>query len=117
MAEAASTRIEKVNKLLKQKVGEFILREVELPSDCFATINRVRTTRDLKSAEVFISVLPDDHKEKIISILERNLPKIQADLADYLEMKSTPKLVLKIDDQAQRANEIENLLDEIGNGP
>lgn len=116
MENSGSTRIDKVNKLLKEKVGEFILKEVELPSDCFATVNRVKTSRDLKYAEVLISVLPLDHKDSIIDILRMNLPKIQADLAGYLEMRNTPKLSIKMDDHAEKSIKIENLLDEINDG-
>lgn len=108
-----STRLEKINQLLRQKISEFILKEVELPSDCFATVTRVKTSKDLRSAEVYVSILPLDHQDKIFFILQSNLARIQADLAKYLQMKNTPKLKLVIDDQGKKANKIEKLLDEI----
>ena len=110
---SGGNRLDKIDELIKQKIGEIILKEVELPSDCFATVNKVETTKDLKATFVYVSVLPQDHAEQILTILNKRLPKIQHELSKIVEMRNTPKITLKMDDQEERASQIEKLLDEL----
>lgn len=108
-----SNRLKKINKLIKEKVGEYILKEIELPPDCFVTISRADTHRDLKNTKIFISIIPFDQKEEIFRKLNSNLYKIQSDLSKYLQMRNTPKISLELDTQEENADKINKLLDEI----
>ena len=59
-----SQRIEKINTLLKQEVGKALLSEMNFPLDVLVTIIRVNVSKDLRYADVFISVLPFEKKDE-----------------------------------------------------
>lgn len=106
-------RLEQVNELLRQKISEIILKEVELPTDCFATITKAKAAPDMKEAIILVSVLPYNQGEMVIKIFKKNRYKIQAFLGAYLSSKHTPKLDFRLDSQEEKASKIERLLDEI----
>jgi len=39
---AESIRLDKINSLIQQKVGEFILQEVEIPAECIVTVKKLK---------------------------------------------------------------------------
>ncbi len=107
-----SQRTEQVASVIKQRLGELISREVELPLDHLATITRVEVTPDLKEANVFISVLPFDSSEEILGLLNEQRGRLQKMLHEDMTMKFSPKLNLLQDTQPEQASEIERLIDE-----
>jgi len=108
-----SQRIERINELVRQELGRFIIREVELPQNSLVTITRVETTPDMKIAKVYVTILPDNLRGTILELLRKNSRHLHELLKAELETKIIPNFNFLIDDQEVYANKIDTLLDEI----
>jgi len=108
-----SRRIEKVNQLLKQEVGELILRELEFSKDVMVTVTNVDTSLDLSQAKIMVSIMPEIKADKILRVLASQVPNLQKALNHKLRMKNVPKIKFNLDKSEQRADRIERLLRKI----
>ncbi len=100
-----------VNELLRHTVSELINREIELPLDSFVTITRVETTRDLKHATIYVTVIPDGKRVSTMKQLQGQKRRVQRELGKRIEMKYTPKLRFKFDQQQIKAQGVYDALD------
>ena len=105
--------MEKINELIKNQLGHLIIKEIEFPENAMVTITKVETTPDLKSAKVFISVLPENMRGTALSILTKNAVSLHQNLNKQIKTKFTPNLKFCIDEQEIFADEVEKILDEI----
>jgi len=108
-----SKRTEQVNQLIKNQLGNIIAREIELPEGSLITLTKVKVSVDLKHANVWVSILPLKMRGTILRILHKNRNELQKDLAKRIVMKSTPKIVFKIDAASEYVDEVDKILDEI----
>lgn len=106
-------RMLQVNELIRAEFAALLPREVELPNDSLVTVTRVETSRDLQSATVYLSILPQDNEQEIFAFLEKELPALQRKIAAKLSMKFTPVLRLQIDEIEKKATRIDQILDGI----
>jgi ribosome-binding factor A len=109
-----SQRIERMNELIKMELGRFILKEIEFPASSLVTISKVETTPDFKIAKVFVTILPDKLRGTILEKLNKNCRLLHEILKEELNTKFVPNLRFVIDEQELYANQIEQILDEIG---
>jgi ribosome-binding factor A len=105
-----SRRTEKIESLIQQAVGRFIL-ELEWPS--LVTISRVRVTENLASAKIFISVFDDKNIGTVKEILVKNLYEWQGRLIRGFSMKKVPKIRFIIDRSAENITRVGELLKQI----
>jgi ribosome-binding factor A len=108
-----SHRIEQINELIRQELGQLILTEIELPKNCLATIVGVESSKDLRHAKVWLSVIPGQYKKKILDKLNLNIGHLQFLLNKKLSIKPLPRLRFVIDETEDRAQGIEEILDRI----
>jgi ribosome-binding factor A len=108
-----SDRIAKLNKLIKQHLGEILSKEISIKSGVFLTISKVDTTRDLRYTRVSISVFPFKESNYVIKTLSKEMYPIQGSLNKKLNMRPLPRIQFQIDETEERADEIEKILLEI----
>ena len=106
-------RPEQVNHLIQEELNGIIVRELEFPTDCLATITKVKVSGDLKYATVWVSILPIDRRGSVLEILNKKHGFLQGLLSRRLEAHHTPKLEFKVDDIEEKAEEVEELLKKI----
>lgn len=106
-------RLLKINELIKHEVGQLLLREVEFPKDCLVTITKVETSRDLRHAKIFISILPFDFNKKVLKKISNQISHLQFLLNKRLSLKPLPRLSFVVDRTEKEAAIIEELLDKI----
>lgn len=106
-----SQRIEQLNSLLQKEVAAIISREIEFPSGMFVTITSVDVADDAESAKVWISVLPDLHKQDALKIITRRIGDLQSILNKKLVMKFVLKLTFLVDESGEKAAAITKVLD------
>ena len=106
-------RILKVNKLIKQEVGKIILIEADFPRDIILTITKVKTSKDLRYADIFESVLPSDKEIEIMELLKEDIYFIQQKLNKKLQMKPLPRIKFVIDKSGKDVSRIDELIEEI----
>lgn len=108
-----SQRIERVNTLIQQLLGDILLREIELPTGSFVTISKVQTSRDLQHARVWIVIHPEQQELPILRLLNRSRSSVQYLLHQQMKLRHSPKIFFVIDEQAKKAQHIDTILDSL----
>ena len=111
-----SLRLEKINELIRQKLGSLISQELEFTANTLVTITRVETSADLKFCKVFITVLPEHYRGTTLKILRKSSNNLRKLLQGQLTTKFIPNLNFLIDEQEIFATVVDKLLDEINKG-
>ena len=105
-------RILKINKLIKQELGKIIFTDVDFSKNIILTITKVDTSADLRYADVFISVLPDEMDIEIEKKLKESIYFIQGKLNRKLHMKPLPRIRFMIDKSGEYVEKIGKLIEE-----
>ncbi|MBX4191772.1 MAG: 30S ribosome-binding factor RbfA [Candidatus Doudnabacteria bacterium] len=103
-----SRRTEKVQSLLQQEIGDYILL-LELPA--LTTISKVEVTPDLKWCKTWITIMGDQkNQDKVMDVLNENLRDLQKELNQNLTMRFVPKVKFVVDHGEEYAAKINELL-------
>jgi len=108
-----SHRMAKVNAHIKRLFGEIIQKEADLPADSLVTISNVETSDNLRSATVWLSILPIETSTKVMKMLKPQLYYLQGELNRKLHMHPLPRIKLAIDRGAEYADKIDHKLAEL----
>ena len=107
----ASRRRERVQRLLRDVVSEVILHEVVDPRMGFVTVTRVETPPDLKTANVFVSIIGTESVvHRTYAGLEHASGFIHRCVAEKVELRSIPRLRFVLDDSVKKSVHIAELL-------
>lgn len=93
-------------------LGDVFSRSLEFPEGTLPTISRVEIPTDLKTANVYVSVLPFSESERVLGYLIRNRSRIQQAVNKGLVMKSSPKLHFQLDTQEEHASKIDQIIEQ-----
>ncbi len=107
------SRMPKVNTLLQKNLSEIIAKHLELSSEALVTVKRVKCSADLKKATVFVSVLPFDKTEEVLSELINNRHNLKKFLGRKIKIKYTPELNFRLDKSEKMAEEVFETLDHL----
>lgn len=112
-----SQRLEKVQKLARQVLGEAI-QNLKDPRIGFATVTAVKVTPDLRNAHVFVSVLGDEAQQAAtMAGLASARSRLRAELGRQMRTKYLPELTFEQDHGPETAARIEGLLRGIEDRP
>ncbi|MFA6042403.1 MAG: 30S ribosome-binding factor RbfA [Patescibacteria group bacterium] len=108
-----SKRVNQLNALLQQKLGELFLTEINFAAGTLVSITRVETTGDIRHCSVFLSVMPEEYGNGVLNLLQKRLPFLQHELMKRLTLARIPSLHFRLDIRGQNAAHMEALLDEV----
>jgi ribosome-binding factor A len=107
-------RLDRVNQLIKEEVSMLLQRELKDPRLGFVTVTEVETTKDLRQAKVFVSVLGGDEQWKAsMTALTSARGFVRNWLRQHLDLRVTPELVFRPDRSMEHAARIQALLKEL----
>ena len=106
-------RLKKVNELIKQEVGDLIIRELDLSMDILITVAKTEVSADLRYADVLVSILPAEKKISTLRALNKNVYQLQQKLNKKLTMKPVPKIRFKLDTAGEYVSRIDELIGKI----
>jgi ribosome-binding factor A len=107
-------RSERVEQLAKEVLGEAI-QELKDPRIGFVTVTEVKMTRDLRTAQVFVSALgSDEEREATIGAIKHARPHLRSVLGREVRLRRLPDIEIVEDMTAQNAERIEQLLRGLG---
>lgn len=109
-----SSRPSKLASLIEHELSVLLRREVEFPAGVLVTIVKVSVLPDLSSARVAVSVLPFAERHKIFAQLLSVRGNLQRILSGKLTMYRMPKLEFMLDETAEKAQAMDELLDSLG---
>jgi len=109
-----SHRLQRVRELLKRAIGTVIRREVPVAEAGLVSVNDVDVTGDLRSAQVFISILGNPEQQKRgLAMIEEKRGRIQNLVARAVVLKYFPTLKFVIDDSVVRGNRVLKIIEEL----
>ena len=110
----ASQRIERVQKLLRSEISSILLRKLKDPRVGMVTITEVDASPDLKTAQVFFSVLKEDESEaEALAGLKSAAGFIRSELMRVLHLRPMPVLEFDLDASLARGARTLDLLDQV----
>ena len=105
-------RMRRVNEALKEVLSEGI-GELKDPRIGFVTVTGVETSRDLRHARVYVSVLGSEEKRTAtLAGLESAHGVLQSRVNRELRLKRTPQLVFEYDPTVERGVRLSTLIDD-----
>ncbi len=106
-----TNRISKVNSLIEHGLGPVLHEELE-GQNGLVTITKVETSRDMKWAKVWISILGGDD-DKILKFINAHIYEIQGGLNKNFKTKIIPRLQFFLDTGPRYAQHIEELVKKV----
>jgi ribosome-binding factor A len=108
----AGGRMRRVDEAVREVLSDAIATDLKDPRVGFVTVTAVQTSRDLRHARVYVSVLGDD-ATRLASLagLRSAHGFLQGALARQLKLKHTPTLVFEYDETVERAARLTELLE------
>lgn len=111
-------RQEKMARVVKEVVSDAIANHLSDPRiSGLVTVTRVETAPDLRSAEVYLSVLAENEaaKNRTFVAIEHAAKRIQSLLGGAMESKFCPVLSFHKDEHFHKTLETMRLIEEVAN--
>ncbi|WP_241004398.1 30S ribosome-binding factor RbfA [Conexibacter sp. SYSU D00693] len=107
-------RMRRVDEAVREVLGDAVSRDLKDPRIGFVTVTDVRTSPDLRHATAYVSVLGTSaEQEATLEGLRSAHGILQSRIAAELRMKRTPTLDFVLDHTAERAQQLEALIDQV----
>ena len=106
-------RTERINRLLEKELAEILRQETAKTSGLMVSVSAVRTSADLSTARVFISVFPSGRGKEIIGNISSRAGEVRSALAEKVrhQLRILPSLLFELDDTIDQMERIGQLLD------
>ena len=108
-----TTRQRKVSKLIQKELSVIFQKEThKFLGNILVRVTRVRISPDLSIAKAYLSIFPVANPEQALNILDKNKKLFRTLLGKTCrhQLRIIPEVVFYLDDSAEYAEEIENLL-------
>ena len=105
-------RQEKIDSFLKGAAASFIERRIGANSGAIISVIKIKTSKDLRKAKIFVSIFPEDKEKEILPLLRKNLSDLRDCVKSQSKMKFLPFFEIKIDKSEKSRQKIEKLLNE-----
>jgi ribosome-binding factor A len=107
-------RMRRVDEAIRQVIADAVSGEIKDPRVGFVTITDVKTTPDLRSARVYLTVLGSETKRTLaLDGLRSANGYLQTRLSAQLHLKRTPTLDFIYDETTDKAMRVEEILQRV----
>jgi ribosome-binding factor A len=107
-------RLDRVNQLIKEEISTLLQRELKDPRLGFVTVTQVETSKDLRQAKVFVSVLGDERQwTASMAALASARGFVHNWLRQHLDLRVTPDVEFRADRSMEHAARIQSLLKKV----
>ena len=108
-------RIERVNELLRQEISQLLARQIKDPRlRVVISITRVRTSNDLRSAEVFLSVMGEpETKLTALKGIRSAASFLRRELRPRLTLRHIPFLTFSLDEALEETGHLLEIMNTI----
>jgi len=109
-----SRRSARVSELIRQELGNIFLTELNDPRIGFVTLTRVEITPDLRNAQIYVSVMGTESKQRTaLRGLNSATKRIRGALGNRVDLRCVPELAFHLDTGVKRSVEMSSLLAEL----
>ena len=114
MQKKNSNRMDRVNEEFKRELGKIIDQDLKNPNITgLISVTKVKTSSDLKSARVYISILGSKSKKNTLEGLKNATGFIRTELAKRVNLRYTPELIFELDETLEYGAKIDSILNEL----
>ena len=107
-------KIERVDNELVKELNVIIARELKDPRiNCFVSVTAVETSKDLKTAKAFVSIMDEDKVKDVLAALNGASAFIRGLLFDRLKIRTVPHITFHKDNSLNHSFKIEAILKEL----
>ncbi|HKL73834.1 MAG TPA: 30S ribosome-binding factor RbfA [Clostridia bacterium] len=107
-------KIERIDSELMRELSSIIIYELKDPRlSTMVTITGVQTTKDLKTAKVFVSIFSNDSAKDVLAALNGASGFIRSKLFDRLKIRMVPYFTFLEDSSIEQGFKIEKILKEL----
>jgi len=107
------SRIEKINELIRQELGKIILETIDFDGGAMVTILDVDTSDNMETANIWISIFPENKTGSSLDTLNKEIGNIQKALNRRTSMRFTPRITFKLDKSERYADQIGEVFKKI----
>lgn len=109
-----SDRAPRVAELIKQEISRLLQHGLKDPRIGFVTVTDVEVTKDLRYANVYVSVLGEEKSKRDSMIgLEQATGFIRREVGKILHLRHTPEITFKVDESVEYGARINDILQHI----
>lgn len=109
-----SNRMNKVDEELRKQIGTIISLELKDPHlTGIISVTGVRTSPDLRSAKVYVSMINEKSRKENLAILKRSSGFIRSRIAKIVNLRTTPELIFMFDDSLEYGSRIDEILNNL----
>lgn len=101
---------ERLQEEIKRTLSEVLELEARDPRLGFVTITRVRLSADLHQATVFLDFLEAEQSQQLLQLFQEERGFFRSELAKRLDLRYTPELQFRQDEELRQAQRIDELL-------
>ena len=108
-------RVDRINGLLRDEISLLLSRQIKDPRlGGVISITEVRTSKDLRNAEVYVSVMGDQEtQESALAGIQSAATYLRRELRDRLTMRYVPFLKFTLDKSIEDADQLFTIMDGI----
>lgn len=108
-------RVRRVEQLVRRIVSEKLIKDIGVYKVERVTVTDVEMSPDLRHAKIFFSILADDEEEKqeIFLALKKTKSEVRYILGQEIDLRFVPELQFELDETAEKAARIEELINQI----
>ena len=107
-------KIERVDNELVKELNVIIARELKDPRiNCFVSVTAVETSKDLKTAKAFVSIMEEDKVKDVLAALNGASAFIRGLLFDRLKIRTVPHITFHKDNSLNHSFKIEAILKDL----
>ena len=110
-----SRRVDRINVVLREEISQLLSRQIKDPRlRGVVSITHVVTASDLRSAEVYLSVMGDQETKGLaLDGIQSAATYLRRELRDRLTLRHTPFLRFSLDESLEQADQVLHLMDRI----
>lgn len=114
MQRKNTNRMDKVNEEYKRELGKIIDQDLKNPNITgLISVTKVKTSSDLKTARVYISLINSKSKKNTLDGLKNASGFIRSELAKRVNLRYTPELIFELDDSMEYGAKIDQIIKQL----
>lgn len=108
-------KLERVDNEIQKALNQILSQELkdQRLSGKILSVTEVNTTKDLKYAKVFVSIMPDEGKKETIKVLNAASAFIRSLLFERLNIRLVPTLTFYADNSMEHGMKIDAIIRQI----
>lgn len=113
-----SARLERINSLIHEYLGQIILKEGRWVKHHFISLLQVDTSPDLENCKVYISIWGSpEEKQEAFKLLKRDASYFRYHLGKTIELRKIPKLHFILDNSLEIGQRVSNSIANLSPSP